>query len=192
VSARRPPWNTRRLPALICALALALGLGACGNELSHPTTADNEGEYVDAGPITYQVQISRQLNPYGVEDREYLSGVSSPAPTPGEEWFAVFMWAKNQTHASHITSDSFDLVDTQGNKYYPVAINSRVNPFAWTPMALKPLGTEPVPDSAAYFGPTQGGELLFKLNDSAYSNRPLTLQIFAAGQAQPSTVSIDL
>ena len=57
---------------------------------------------------------------------------------------------------------------------------------------LKPLGTEPEPDSTAYFGPTQGGEVLFKLNNSVYSNRPLTLQIFAPGQSRPSLVSLDL
>ena len=38
------------------------------------------------------------------------------------------------------TTDSFDIVDTQGNQYYPVAINSQVNPYAWTPQALQPLG----------------------------------------------------
>ncbi len=59
-------------------------------------------------------------------------------------------------------------------------------------MTLKPLGTQPVPDSTAYFGPTQGSLLLFKLSASVYSNRPLTLQIYAQGQAKPSTVSLDL
>jgi hypothetical protein len=60
---------------------------------------------------------------------------------------------------------------------------------------LKPLGTEPAPDSTAYFGPTQGAELLFKLSDSAYSNRPVTLEIHppaGSNQDHPSTVSLDL
>ena len=57
---------------------------------------------------------------------------------------------------------------------------------------LKPLGTEPAPDSTAYFGPTQGAELLFKLNNSVYSNRPLTLEIYPRGQDHPSSVSLDL
>ena len=184
--------SARRLLILACSLPLALGVAACGHKEAHPTVADNEGFYVDAGPITYQVQLSRELNPYNVEDHGYLSGVSTTPPKPDEEWFAVFLWAKNQTNAVHVTSDSFDIVDTQGNTYYPVAINSQVNPYAWTSMALKPNGTEPVPDSTAYFGPTQGGELLFKINTSAYSNRPLTLEIHAPGQANPSTVSLDL
>jgi hypothetical protein len=181
----------RGLALLAGAVAVVLGTAACG-QVSHPTTADNEGIYVDAGPLTYQVQISRELNPFNVEDKGYLAGVSATAPAPDQEWFAVFLWAKNETKSNHVTANSFDIVDTQGNKYYPVAINSAVNPYAWTAEILKPLGTEPAPDSTAYFGPTQGRELLFKLNDSVYSNRPITLEIHAAGQAHPSSVSLDL
>jgi hypothetical protein len=181
-----------RLGVIAGAALVSLGLAACGHKESHPTVADNEGIYVDAGPLTYQVQISRELNPFDVEDKEYLSGVASPPLKANEEWFAVFLWAKNETHSDRTTTTSFDIIDTQGIRYYPVAINRAVNPYAWTAQTLRPLGTEPAPDSTAYFGPTQGAELLFKLNDSVYSNRPITLQIFAPGQARPSTVSLDL
>lgn len=190
---RRPPApnpGRRLLVAALSVLAL-VGLSACG-QLSHPTTADSEGVYIDAGPVTYQVQLSRQLNPYAIEDRSYLAGVSTSPPRPDQEWFGVFMWAKNSTKSDQITSDSFDIVDTQGTKYYPVPINSQVNPFAWTSQTLAPKTTEPAPGSIASFGPTQGKLLLFKLNDSIYSNRPLTLEIHASGQSQPSTVSLDL
>ncbi len=44
----------------------------------------------------------------------------------------------------------------------------------------------------AYYAPTGGGEVLFKMNQSAYANRPLTLEIHAAGQAKPSLISLDL
>lgn len=184
--------SLRRLWILAGTFGAALGVAACGNEPAHPTVADNEGFYVDAGPITYQVQLSRQLNPYTLEDSEYLKGVTAAPPKPDEEWFAIFLWAKNQTHSSQTTSDSFDIVDTQGNKYYPIAINAQVNPFAWTAQTLMPSGTEPAPDSPASFGPTQGQEVLFKLNSIANDNRPLTLEIHAAGQATPSTVALDL
>jgi hypothetical protein len=188
----RRPFSLHRLSAVAAAVALGVGLGACGDKESHPTYADNEGFYVDAGPITYQVQISRQLNPYSTEDRSYLLGVSAPAPTPSEEWFGVFLAAKNQTNAAAITSDSFDLIDTQGHVYFPVKINTQINQLAWTPRLLRPGGTEPAPDSIASFGPTQGLELLFKLSSSAYANRPLALQIRAKGQAKASRVSLDL
>lgn len=191
-TALRTVRRRRRLLAIGAASALGLGLAACGNELSHPRTADSEGVYVDAGPITYQVQISRQLNPYAVEDKVYLAGISAAPPTKAEVWLGVFLWAKNQTHANATTTDSFDIVDTQGNTYYPVPINPQINPYAWTAQTLAPHGIEPAPDTPASFSATQGGVLLFKIGDSAYSNRPLELQIHAAGQSQPSTVSLDL
>ena len=70
----------RRLPALLGALALALAVSACGmgTSSSHPTAVTaaelNAGAepYVFAGPLTYQVQISRQLNPFATEDSTYL------------------------------------------------------------------------------------------------------------------------
>ena len=176
---------------MVGALLVVLGTTACG-QIAHPTSGGTEGPYVDAGPLTYQVQISRELNPYNIEDKEYLSGVTATRPSPDQEWFGVFLWAKNETHSAHVTTTSFDIVDTIGNKYYPVAINSAVNPYAWTATTLKPLDIYPKPDSTAYFGPTQGAELLFKLNNSIYSNRPLTLEIYAAGQKRPTTVSLDL
>ena len=57
------------------AFLLCLALGACGHKEAHPHFADNEGVYVDAGPLTYQVQLSRELNPSNIEDQRYLSGL---------------------------------------------------------------------------------------------------------------------
>jgi hypothetical protein len=189
-AAKAPSFN--RIVAAVLALALALLAAGCGRKEAHPTIADNEGFYVDAGPVTYQVQLSRELNPFSQEDRQYLVGVTGPAPKPDEEWFAIFLWAKNQSKAPQLTSNSFDIVDTQGNTYHPVAINTHVNPYAWTAQTLKPLQTEPGTDTTASFGPTQGAELLFKINTSAYANRPLTLDIHAPGQPNPSSVTLDL
>jgi hypothetical protein len=187
----RLPASIRRVSIVAGAILVGLGTAACGR-VAHPTSADSEGVYVDAGPLTYQVQISRQLNPFNVEDKEYLKGVTAPPPKPDEEWFAVFLWATNETHLDHTTTNSFAIVDTQGNRYYPISVNPAVNPYAWTAQTLRPRGTEPAPDSTAYFGPTQGSLLLFKLNNSVYSNRPLRLEINAPGQSRPSSVSLDL
>jgi hypothetical protein len=181
----------RRFVIVVGALLVVLATTACGR-IARPGSGDTEGVYVDAGPLTYQVQISRELNQFNIEDKEYLNGVTATPPSPDQEWFGVFLWAKNETHSDHVTTTSFDIVDTVGNKYYPIAINAAVNPYAWTATTLKPLDIYPKPDSTAYFGPTQGGELLFKLNNSIYSNRPLTLEIYAAGQKHPTTVSLDL
>ena len=184
--------SAHRFWILAVGLLAALGLVGCGHKQAHPTRADNEGEYVDAGPITYQVQLSRELNPFDVEDREYINGAKTTVPTPDQEFFGIFLWAKNQTGGTHTTAGTFDIIDTQGTRYYPIPINPRVNPYAWIPQVLRPLGTQPAPGSTAYFGPTQGALLLFKINRSVYSNRPLTLQIYAQGQASPSSVSLDL
>jgi hypothetical protein len=178
-------------------VAAALALGACGHKEAHPTFASSEGTaaqgfYVDAGRITYQVQISRELNPYSTEDKGYLAGVTAPPPSPSEEWFAVFLWAKNQSKVTATTANLFTITDTQGTTYYPVQINSAQNELAWTAQPLRPGATEPAPDSLASTSPTQGQELLFKISDSAYSNRLLTLNIYAPGQAKPSRVSLDL
>jgi hypothetical protein len=178
------------------ALMLAASLSACGARGGQSTVADNEGFYVRAGQITYQVELSRQLNPYSVEDKGYLAGLptGTTPPKSDEMWFAVFLWAKNQskTSATTISPSSIDITDTQGQIYRPVSINPSVNPYVWTPQLLRPLGTEPAPDSPASFDATQGAELLFKINVSAYANRPLTLNLHAAGQPRPSTVTLDL
>jgi hypothetical protein len=176
------------------ALALGLGLAACGNKQSRPTVAnaDNNGAYLWAGNVTYQLQVSRELNPFAPEDHSYLLGVSSPPLTASQAWYGVFLWAKNQTNTPQTTSNSFYIMDTQGNRYNPIPINPAVNPYAWTARTLLPKGTEPGVGTMAYYAPTGGGELLFKLNDSAYANRPLTLYIVAAGQAEPSQISLDL
>ena len=188
--------RVRRLWILAGALALVLGLVACGTKQSHPRLADanNNGGYVDAGPVTYQLQISRELNQYSTEDSQYVTGLpaGTTRPSSTQEWYGVFLWAKNQTSQSQVTTDNFDIVDTQGNTYYPIKLNPALNPYAWTKQTLQPLGIEPGPDTTAASGPTQGGLLLFKLGDSAYANRPLTLQIRGPSNQLWAKISLDL
>ena len=183
----------RLASVLVSSASLALTLGGCGQK-SYPDVADanNIGGYVQAGRITYQLQISRELNAYSAEDSGYLAGVRAPPPGRDEEWYGVFLWAKNQTHRPAATADSFDIVDTQGSRYYPIPINPQLNPYAWTAQTLEPLATVPTPGSAAYFGPTGGKLVLFKINVSAYANRPLTFEIRAPGETRVSAISIDL
>ncbi len=181
----------------IAIVLLALGLAGCGAvspQNPHVADADNNGAYVTAGQLTYQLQVSRELNQYGTEDSQYVKGLPAGyvQPDPTQEWYGVFLWAKNQTHSPQTTTDNFEIVDTQGNTYYPVKLNSYVNPFAWTSQTLQPLGTEPGPNTVASEGPTQGGLLLFKINDTAYANRPLTLYILGSGNQKLASISLDL
>jgi hypothetical protein len=172
-----------------------LGVAACGSA-RHPydATAENNGFYIKGDKIEYQLQVSRVLNPYEVEDHQYLTGVpaGTTAPAPDEIWYGVFLWAQNLTHTPQTTASSFDITDTQGNRYYPVPLNSTVNQYAWTSQTLLPQGTEPGADTTAAAGPTGGGLVLFKLPTSVYANRPLTLGIYVPGRSQPSTISLDL
>ena len=182
---------------LLALVTLSLGLAACGSG-QHPfdATAENNGYYVRAGGVTYQLQISRVLNRFSIEDHQYLTGLPGGTATPGakELWYGVFLWAKNNTHhpATTVSPNDLYIVDTQGTKYYPVPLDSSVNQFAWRALALSPLGTEPGPDTTASFGPTQGEIVLFKLPTAVYANRPLTLEINAPGESHPSSISLDL
>jgi hypothetical protein len=188
----------RRLRILVAALALAVGLGACGvgHKEKHPRVADanNDGSYVDAGPISYQLEVSRILNQYGTEDSQYLKGLpaGTAPPTATQVWYGVFLWAKNQTSKPQTTSDRFDITDTQGTTYYPLKLDAAVNPYTWTSQTLQPLGIQPGPDTTASFGPTQGQMLLFKIGTSAYANRPLTLHILGSSNQSLATISLDL
>jgi hypothetical protein len=188
---------TRRYWTALCAVVLALGLAACGHQSRHQNVANdnNDGDYITAGYLTYQLQISRELNQYSTEDSQYVQGLPSgmtPSLGPTQEWFGVFLWAKNQTKQALTTSDNFEVVDTQGNVYYPIKLNSDDNPFAWTSQTLQPNATEPGPNTGASDGPTQGGLLLFKVNDTVYSNRPLTLYVLGANNKKIGSVSLNL
>jgi hypothetical protein len=184
---------SRRFLGLTCAAALSVGLAACGKS-NNPPTANNDGVYVQAGPITYQLQVSREMNQYATEDRQYLTGlpVGTGSLAADQEWYMVSLWAKNQTKSAAETSGSFDIVDTQGTRYYPVSVNPSLNQYAWTPQSLAPGAIEPAPDTTASFGPTQGGLLIFKLNTTVYNNRPLTLEIRGPSGKVWSTISLDL
>lgn len=184
--------SARRLWIIVCALGVAIGLAACGQE-NQPTSLLNNGVYINAGQITYQLQVSRELNPFTVEDRQYLAGLpaGTSEPNANELWYGVFLWAKNQTSHPQQTSDNFTIVDSNGDRFHPVKLDPAVNGYAWTQQTLSPSGVEPGPDTTASFGPTQGGLLLFKLPTSVYSNRPLTLEIFGPSGGK-GNISLDL
>lgn len=196
--------RVRRLWITACALILGLGVAACGSQskthrtgsaaTANTADANNNGAYVDAGPLTYQLQVSRVLNPFATEDSQYLAGVPSSHLDPGAnyQWYGVFLWAKNQTQHPQTTTDNFVVVDTQGNRYYPLKLNTTLNPYAWRSESLAPLQTQPKPDTTAFFGPTQGQLLLFKISVSAYANRPLTLQILGPAGQKQAAISLDL
>ncbi|HEY3772551.1 MAG TPA: hypothetical protein VGL69_06140 [Solirubrobacteraceae bacterium] len=196
------------------ALALAIGASGCATssyDTAHQTAyerqhsilvghevADNndDGTYVSAGPITYQLEISRVLNPWGAEDSQYFKGLPKGTSAfhikPDQLWYGVFLWAKNQHHAAHWTSDKFEITDTLGRVYRPVRLNPNVNLLAWTSRKLVYGDTEPSQDSVASTFGSGGKIVLFKLNTSIYSNRPLTLWILSPAGKRIGEISLDL
>jgi hypothetical protein len=157
------------------------------------STADTEGIYVDVGPLIYQVQSSRILNPGDEEDRYYLRGL--PAGTErlgrGQLWFGIFLRVENQTDRQQMPASSFSIVDTQDKVYHPVLLNDQ-NVFAYEPKPVPPGGLLPLQNSPAYNSPPSGALLVFKLEYSSYQNRPLELVIEDPRISGRAQVSLDV
>jgi hypothetical protein len=185
-----------RLRTLLVALVALLGasaLAACGNKEEIRTTAATEGPYVDAGPLQYQVQISRQLNPADEEDKGYFVGVKDPegGVTAEETWFAVFVKVWNRTEDSHIAAKDFEIEDTVGKRYEPVEVGED-NVFAYRATQIPSGGQLPGIDDVANEGVIGGSMLLFKLTLDSIANRPLVLHIKSAGKPPEAEVDLDV
>jgi len=178
------PGATRKtLLSALAALAL-VALGGCGSSHSKVTSGTYAGEsganapYLDVGPLTYQVQLSRQLNPYDTEDEAYLRGLT-PAQRrlePNQEWFAVFVQVYNHDSRSHLAASDVTIADTQSNRYAPITPDA-TNEFAYRGGLVAGKGRLPVLDSVAANGATQGAMLLYKILIVSLDNRPLTFRI---------------
>lgn len=187
----------RNFLLLITLLGAALALSACGGH-KPVNFGDTEGTYVSAGPLYYQVQESRELNPQSTEDSQYLAqlpaGTFAPAPT--EEWFGVWIRVQNNSDKAHMTASQFQIRDTDGNHYDAIQL-PRSNVFGYQPTLLQGKNGNgqpilPDPDSANGSGPVQGALLLFKLRTTVYSNRPLDLYITPPDGGKVGHISLDL
>jgi hypothetical protein len=181
----------RSLTLLLVALA-ALALGACGNKHARTLHAATEAEYVDVGPLKYQVQISRLLNPYSTEDRAYL--IDLPAGqdlAPTDEWFAVFMRVENPTDSPQPVADQYEIVDTEDNRYKPIQFGPK-NVFVYRAGTVGAEQVLPLSDSPAGQDSIQGAMLLFKIPVKNLENRPLELRIPAPAGTTNEVGTIDL
>jgi len=185
--------STRRIAAALLAAVSVAGLSACGNKEDRVTEGKTEGAYIDVGPLKYQVQISRQLNPVSTEDRAYLKGVSAAnlQLKPDETFFAVFVRVENESGHAAPTARDFTIEDTQHNVFRPLPVGG-VNALAYQPQVLQNDHILPDPDSIAAFGPTQGALLLFKLPNASLDNRPLELIVQAPTAAERGTITLDV
>jgi len=174
----------RRIVLAVLALGAALVLAACGDSHTHVSTGTYAGEsgqnapYLNVGPLVYEVQLSRELNPANVEDAAYLQGLT-PAQRelkPGEEWFAVFIQVYNHTSTSHLGASDVTISDTQSNVYTPI-LPDQTNQFAYRAGLILAESQVPVPGSVAANGGTQGALLLYKIQVVSLDNRPLKIHI---------------
>jgi hypothetical protein len=167
-----------------CTVIATLALGACGDSHTRVSTGTYAGEsganapYLDVGPLLYEVQLSRALNPADTEDASYLAGLppAERALATGEEWFAVFVQVYNNDSRTLPAATALTISDTQGNVYTP-APPGPGNAFAYRGGEVPAKGQLPLPSSVASSGATQGALLLYKIRTVSLDNRPLTLKI---------------
>jgi hypothetical protein len=174
----------RKLSLALPALLAVLAVSACGDSHTLVSTGTYAGEsgknapYLNVGPLVYEVQLSRELNPYNSEDAEYLQGLTPQQRKleVGQEWFAVFMQVYNNTSQQHAAASSFTITDTQENSYTPI-IPNETNPFAYRAGMVPAKGQIPTPGTLADDDPAQGAVLLYKIEIVSLDNRPLELKI---------------
>jgi hypothetical protein len=174
----------RKLTPVLLALLAATALSACGDSHTRVSTGTYAGEsgqnapYLNVGPLVYEVQLSRQLNPNNSEDAAYLQGLGEAERRlePGEEWFAVFMQVYNDTSQALPAASTVTISDTQGNVYSPI-LPAAINQYAYRGGTVPAKGQLPEPDTTAASGPSQGALLLYKIKVASLDNRPLEVKI---------------
>jgi hypothetical protein len=178
----------RRLTPVLCALLLALGLAACGEE--HPGVDEpaREGLAVEMGGVDYNVFITRQLNTAIAPDDAYYDGPQAPQ---GQTLYGVFLQACNVSGERQVTADSFTVTDNQGNHFEPTELPED-NQFAYNQQELDPKECIPELGSVAQLGPTAGSMLLFQLPLDATENRPLELEVENPGAGEPEHLTFEL
>jgi hypothetical protein len=175
---------SRKLTLLVPLLLAAVALGACGDTSERVTTGTYAGEsgqnapYLSVGPLRYEVQVSRQLNPFSTEDSAYLQGLTPLQRTllPGQLWFGVFLQVFNRHPVPLPATTAISISDTQGNVYLPI-VPSATNLYAYRGGLVPAEDRLPLADSPAGFGPTQGALVLFKISIASLDNRPIEIKI---------------
>jgi hypothetical protein len=181
----------RKTIAAACALLLAGGLAACGDEEPGVDEPAREGLALELSGVDYNVFITRQLNPAIPPDSAYYKG--PPAPK-GQTLYGVFLQACNNSKEVQRTASEFKVVDNQGNEFEPAELEEE-NDFAYRPTELNPKECIPEAGSVAQLGPTAASMLLFELPLTTTENRPLELEITSPAtesHPEPETRHIEL
>ena len=190
----------RKLPLVLGALLAAALLAGCGDSHTRVSTGTYAGEggknapYLNVGSLVYEVQLSRELNPYNSEDAAYLEGLS-PAERklePGQEWFGVFLQVYNNSNREYTDASSITISDTQENIYTPI-VPGEGNQFAYRAGIVPPKNQIPLPGTVADDDPAEGLVLLYKIEVVSLDNRPLELKIVdPADPTQTASAELDV
>jgi hypothetical protein len=185
--------RSARLILLVLAALGALAASGCGNKQETAIVADTEGIYVGVDDLTYQVQISRVLNPSDTEDKSYLIGLpEGEKPARDEVWFGVFMRVENETDRQLTSTDAFKITDSQGTEFEPVELDPAVNVFGYQSAPLAPGHVLPRLSSAPSDNTIQGSLVLFKLKVESLANRPLEFEIQSTRGGDNAVVDLDV
>ena len=166
---------------MVLALAARSRWRAARNKVEVRTVGETEGLYIDVGELKYQVQISRIINPYDIEDRNYLRGLPAGTlpPKADEAWFGVWLRVQNTT-SEKTFDDRRGVRDRRhagehGSSRSTSASRTTSSPTA--PGRSGPTRSCRTRESPAGQGPVQGSLLLFKLTNETLQNRPLEFKI---------------
>jgi hypothetical protein len=167
------------------ALVGALLLGGCSSD--QHSLATSEGAPVELGDLSYNVVISRPLNPEDTEDKDYLQ--NAPTLPDNQFYMGVFLQIKNDGDSAQTIPSDFKIVDTEGNTYDAVPLH---NDFSLDLGSRIQAGESlPIADSPAANGVIGGALVLFLMDESSTENRPLELQIPSAS-GETGTIELDL
>lgn len=184
----RHPRRRPRLLAVGALLAAALLLAACGEE---ETREGGEGFAIDLDGVSYQVQISRTLNPDDEQDRSFLRGQANLAP--GREWLGVFLLVENESGEPLRLPSDVRVVDTTGTQYRRFETPEAGSLGIDFERPLRSGHSAPVPDSLAATGPEGGGLVLFQITDQTVQKRPLELVIPPpSGRGPKAHITLDI
>ncbi|MBJ7472707.1 MAG: hypothetical protein JHD16_15485 [Solirubrobacteraceae bacterium] len=190
----------RLRPALaLLSLALVMPFAACGDGQEPTAEGHTEAVYITTGGLRYQVQISRKLNPYDIEDRDYFVGVKDAAgqvANPKDTWFGVFLRVENISDEgdgkpqTFRAASEFKIEDNEGNHAEPTPLPAE-NIFAYRPVPVAPGAQLPKPSSTAMQAPIGGALLLFKVDQGILERRPTKLHIESADGSE-AEVNLDI
>ena len=168
------------------ALAAVALLAACGEEEELDVV---EGEPVELGELSFNVQLTRFLNPDDPEDEAYLRG--QPLRSADQQYLAVFMTVANEGDQPAELPSTMTIRDTRDNTYQPL---DSASVYALELGTTLPAGDElPRPDTPAATGPIRGAMVLFRVDRAVTENRPIELEIPSASTGgEQAQVELDI